>query len=220
LLWPRHSFARQIIIDDDAPIDPNAPEFPGPIGEGYDSPEIPFESIDWLEGARDPDANLSAFLYMLRACEHSAADVASGADYSTFFGGSRFSDFSDHPANTGEKIGVPLRVEWCQAAGLSARCVSTAAGAYQITRPTWNDVRRPGRFGPALPDFTPASQDAAAVRLLDRAGALPAILDGRITDAIALASRLWASLPGSDSGQPHRPLSFAIAKFNEGTRIA
>lgn len=160
---------------------------------------------------------VSAFLYMIRSAEHRASDVRSGQDYRTFFGGARFSNMADHPVNTGELKGVPLKPEWCRAAGFpSGRCVSTAAGAYQFTRPTWNELRAPGRWGPRLPDFSPANQDEAARRLLGRLGVPARLAAGDLQGAIAAAAPRWASLPGSTSGQPQKSMAFAIAKFNEG----
>jgi muramidase (phage lysozyme) len=158
---------------------------------------------------------------MIRSSEHLARDVASGADYSTFFGGGRFTNFADHPVNTGELKGVPLKPEWCRAAGFpGGKCVSTAAGAYQFTRPTWNELRGAGAWGGRLPDFSPASQDEAARRLLRRIGALPLIERGEIPEAILTAAGRWASLPGSTSGQPQKSMEFALRKFNEGVGVA
>jgi lysozyme len=52
--------------------------------------------------------------------------------------------------------------------------LTTAAGAYQITRTTWLDVGGALRFG----SFDPTAQDAAAIALIQRRGALPHILAG------------------------------------------
>lgn len=223
-LWPRSARASESIIDRSLIGEDlsNAVDIEGPFTEGYsvgmlDIPGI-FDSIDWLEGdevqTNDP---IGAFLYMIRSAEHRASDVRSGADYGTFFGGARFTNFADHPVNTGELKGVPLKPEWCRAAGFpSGRCVSTAAGAYQFTRPTWNELRAAGRWGPRLPDFSPRSQDEAAVRLLGRLGVPSHLARGDLEAAILAAAPRWASLPGSTSGQPQKSMAFAIAKFNEG----
>lgn len=219
LLNARKAQASTTIVDFGAPIDDDAQEFTGPVTEGNLEP-IDWNLINWFgDSVRSGNSsdNLASFLFMLRSCEHLTNDVSSGADYGTFFGGDRFYNFEDHPVNTGEKTGVPLKPEWCRRAGFpSGRCVSTAAGAYQFTRPTWNALRAAGRDGPRLPDFSPASQDEAARRLLRQIGALPLIERGDIENAIRVASGRWASLPGSTSGQPQKPLSFALAKFNEG----
>lgn len=189
----------EIPLGDDS--DPSL-DFGGDAGPGDDD-DVP--NID----ASDPDWITQAFLYMIRSCEHNAADVASGDAYNTFYGGSRFSDMSDHPTLTGEKAGVPLPPQMCIAAGIaSGNCVSTAAGAYQINVPTWKDVRA------GLPDFDVQSQDTAAIRILQKIGALPLLLAGDFPGAVAKASSRWASLPGSKSGQGQRSFDFAAAKYN------
>jgi muramidase (phage lysozyme) len=227
LLWPRTARASANIIDDSGDDVSGGFELDIPVTEGYSAPLLDLSGIDWLQdeppmtALATPDENVRAFLYMIRSCEHLARDVESGADYSTFFGGGRFTNYADHPVNTGELRGVPLKPEWCRAAGFpGGKCVSTAAGAYQFTRPTWNELRAAGAWGRRLPDFSPASQDEAARRLLQRIGALPQIERGDVEEAIITASSRWASLPGSTSGQPQKKMSFALAKFNDGMRFA
>ena len=162
----------------------------------------------------NPDANVAAFLYMIRATEHTfPRDVETDACYNIFYGGSVFKDLSDHPVITGEKKGVPLAAATCRASGLKPGCVSTAAGAYQIIKPTWVGVRDQL---PRLPDFSPSSQDEAARRLLDQVGALELIRAGDITGGINRASKLWASLPGSMAKQNPRAIQYALDRFAEG----
>ena len=157
--------------------------------------------------------NVSAFLHMLQSSEHVyPRDVENQAAYSTFYGGSTFSNFADHPVNTREKVGVRLSDAQCRASGFKPGCVSTAAGAYQFIKPTWDRIRS---ISPRLPDFSPASQDAAAVRLLNQIGALTLIEIGDIEGAVAMASGTWASLPGSKAQQNPRQLAFIIDRFNE-----
>lgn len=208
-LWWRNANAEN--YSENLPVPDDTPN----VGNEYGTIEYPVSLPD--ETVNDPMSNLSAFLYMLRSCEHSAADVASNADYTTFYGGSRFFNVGDHPVATGEKVGIPLPPEWCRKAGFaSGNCVSTAAGAYQFTLPTWRSLRIAGAWGPYLPDFSPPSQDEAARRLLIQTGAITAIASGDIGRAIAIASATWASLPGSSAGQHPRSIEFATAKFNEG----
>jgi len=168
----------------------------------------------------DPDSNLRAFLYMIRASEHRfPADVVNDACYSIFYGGARFTDMSNHPVLTGEMRGVPLSAEMCRNAGFAdGICVSTAAGAYQINVPTWKEIR--SYDGPMLPDFSMESQDEAARRILKKTGALDFINEGVITRAVNLASRRWASLPGATSKQSPKTVQFAMARFNEGLTVA
>ena len=190
-------------IDMGATVDPEA------AGE-YDPQLLPFEDIM----STDPNTALHAFLFMLQRAEHRRTDADSGLAYRTFYGGARFSDMRDHPVITGELKGVPLPPAMCKAAGYaSGKCVSTAAGAYQFTVPTWREMRE---LSPRLPDFSPESQDEAARRLLDRIGALAAIEAGDIPRAVALASARWASLPGSTAKQGPKPLDTVLALYNEG----
>lgn len=200
-----------------APIDP---------GTGLPDVELP-DAVDddgeqWQQG--DPNAidipsgddvtNLQAFQYAVRRSEHNAADVAAGDDYRTFYGGARFNDLSDHPVLTGELRGVPLPEEWCRRLGYSdGKCVSTAAGAYQINRPTWLDARE---WGPRLEDFSPASQDEAMRRLLEHDGVLPLVEAGAWHDAVSAASKRWASLPGSKAGQHVRSWEFVAQAITDG----
>jgi lysozyme len=201
---------------DDAKNPP--PPYPPPLppdgfvtgdGMGFDTPS----------GA-DLDSQLSAFLYMIRSAEHVPAAVRSGRDYATFYGGAQFRNFADHPVITGEMQGVPLSDSMCRAAGLGPGCVSTAAGAYQIIKPTWDRVRAAGKYGPRLPDFSPASQDEAARRLLIECGALAQLNAGNVPAAIQKAGKLWASLPGSTAGQHPKSMETALAYFANGGGVA
>lgn len=179
--------------------------------------EIPFE-YEWDPGYGTSeeivDRRIKAFLYMIRASEHVyPRDVDNNVCYSIFYGGSRFRDYSDHPVITGEKTGVVLPDNFCLAAGLNPGCVSTAAGAYQFIVPTWKRMRE---IAPRLPDFSPQSQDWAAIRLLNEIGALRLITAGDIPGAIAKASGTWASLPGSTAQQNPKRLGYAMDRYNEG----
>lgn len=186
---------------------------------GYDDEAVIdyYENNETSDGdfyVADPDQMLSAFLYMIRRAEHAPHDVASSADYQTFFGGSKFNNMSNHPVLTGEKRGVALSADQCRAAGYSSGiCVSTAAGAYQIIVPTWKRIRA---IEPELIDFSDASQDQAAVRILDEIGALDMIRAGNIEKAIEIASKQWASLPGSKAKQNPKSLQTVLAYYNEG----
>lgn len=160
----------------------------------------------------DPDANLSAFLAAIRRFE--SADDARG--YRMLMGGQLFTRFDDHPAALGWK-GTPLPDATCRAAGFGPGCVSTAAGAYQLILPTWRRVARKLQ----LPDFSPASQDAAALQLLAERGALELVKLGRFDAAIQRARREWASMPASGWGQPEGSLTaWRTAYVNAGGALA
>lgn len=160
--------------------------------------------------------NLSAFLRMIRYAEHDDAKADSGAAYFTFYGNSSFTGTNDHPVITKEKQGVRLSDQMCINAGFKPGCVSTAAGAYQIIKPTWQRVRKAGTWGPYLPDFTPASQDEAARRLLIEQNALWLVEAGNIPAAINRVAPIWASLPGNTAKQGGIDMQTALAIFNDG----
>lgn len=168
---------------------------------------------DYDVHASDLDTKTASFLHMIRRAEHSANDVATSRDYTTLYKGGQFSDMSDHPGITGEFEGFLLPDEWCIKAGLNPPCRSFAAGAYQFNKQTWRDVRDQN---PRLPDFSPASQDEGARRLLVSLGVVAALDRGDFQDALRRASARWASLPGSRSGQGQRTLAQVASWYQEG----
>lgn len=97
-------------------------------------------------------------------------------EYDLMFGGKRFFSFSDHPRQLVSKWGY----------------TSDAAGAYQFLSTTWDSLADELN----LPDFSPESQDQAAIHLINKAGVLDevdkCIFNRRITDALA---KTWAGLP-------------------------
>ena len=146
------------------------------------------------------NANVQAFLSMIRRFE-------SNGDYNVLYGGDHFVSYAQHP-----QVRVPFFNPKTQ-----KNDYSTAAGAYQINWPTWNTILRHAGNG----DFSPASQDAAAVWLLKLNGALPDIMDGDFNSAIRKASATWASLPFTDSKQAHVSMQMAtLAYTNAGGQIA
>jgi len=173
-----------------------------------------------LEPTSDPDElarRVAAFLFMIRSCEHVyPRDVTNDAAYSIFYGGARFRDFIDHPVITGEMAPIRLPDAVCAASRLGPGCVTTAAGAYQFIRPTWARLR--DRYG--LPDFSPASQDAAAAALLEELGVTDLLRAGDVEGAIERASGTWASLPGSKARQGPKSSAYAADRFNEGLGVA
>lgn len=199
-----------VIPPDLAPIPPDAQDNPQAVtitGE--------------VAMSADPSVVDPAFLFMIRCCEHRyPRDVLpvgeSAPCYTTFFGGAQFTDLSDHPVITGEMKPVRLSDAMCKAAGLGPGCVSSAAGAYQFIRPTWERLRKKGDF---LEDFSPANQSEAALRLLEEIGARNKYLEGDIEGAIVAAGRAWASLPGSKAQQNPKAMQYCIDRFNEGVRI-
>lgn len=122
---------------------------------------------------------VAAFLRVIREGESGQTDAA----YSMRWPGKTFSGFADHPRAFEPAPGGTR---------------SSAAGAYQITATTWDDLRRTYPF----PDFSPRSQDLACVALLYRRNAVAPLLAGGLETAIARCRTEWTSLPGaSQSGR-------------------
>lgn len=124
------------------------------------------------------DRNVQAFLLLIRSGESSTGQGA----YAMLWGGSHFADFSDHP-----------RIYFQTPDGRK----TSAAGAYQITATTWDALRRQL----SLPDFSPASQDKAAIALIKGRGALADVIGGRFERAILKCQKEWTSLPGAQEAQ-------------------
>lgn len=156
-----------------------------------------------------PSANVPAFLAMIRKSEGTAGQ---SDPWAVCFGYKHtIQNFADHPAITGEWRGEPLSAAMCAGAGLGPGCVSTAAGAYQIIKPTWLNVKK--KLG--LPDFSPASQDAAAIELIRQRGGLGFVESGQFSQAVNACRKEWASLTGAGYGQGERSLPWLQARFIE-----
>lgn len=80
---------------------------------------------------------------------------------------------------------------------------SSAAGRYQFLNTTWS--------GLGMKDFSPRSQDLAAIKLMQRRGMIAPLLRGDFNGAIHKGAPEWASLPtasgGSYYGQGAKSLS-------------
>lgn len=151
--------------------------------------------------------NLAAFLAAIRRAEGTASAVD---PYRVCFGYSHtIADLSDHPAITGEWVGQRLPDAMCQRAGFGPGCVSSAAGAYQLIKGTWRQVR--DALG--LADFSPLSQDMAAIELIRRRGALADAQGGRFAAAVRKCRNEWASLPGNYAGQGQRSMDQLAAWY-------
>lgn len=137
-------------------------------------PAVMQSTASSLSDIDDPEQrkNLKAYLDTIAASE--------GADYNTLVGGSKIDDLSKHP----NKVGL-----------VTGDGKSTAAGRYQITGTTWKGVAR--KLG--LSDFSPESQDKAAIELLRQRGALDDVLAGRWDAATAKLGDEWQSLPSGTS---------------------
>lgn len=127
---------------------------------------------------------------------------AEGTDrygHATAFGGGMLDNLSDHPRKL---------YDFTQTDGKANK--TSAAGKYQFLQPTWDDVSK--QLG--LQDFSPESQDLAAVELLRRNGALEDVLKGDYHAAAKKSGGTWASLPSSPYAQPKRTAGFIEGVIN------
>jgi muramidase (phage lysozyme) len=213
LLWaaPRR---QGIALPGEAPEGGAAAPLPGPLESLFLGATVPSESP--IYDPRDYQArtgNQHAFLTTIAASE--GTDQAGG--YRALYGSrsdslSTFISFADHPAlQYPPWPGVPLSDEMCRNAGYPPGCVSTAAGRYQIIRPTWRELK----VSLGLPDFSPESQDRAALELIRRNGALELVDAGDFDGAVARVRKVWASLPGAGYGQHENELAALRGTFVE-----
>jgi muramidase (phage lysozyme) len=176
----------------------------------YEDADLPDQQTTLLEDveiAMDPSTytpvgvppiaeadNTRAFLDMLAYSE--GTDGPDG--YRTMFGGRLFDSYADHP-----------RQYFPFTDGAGRQLKTSAAGRYQFLARTWDGLR--SKLG--LPDFGPASQDAAALELVRQRGALNDVKAGRITEACAKCAPIWASLPGAGYSQPERKITSLLAAY-------
>lgn len=135
------------------------------------------------------EKNIMAFLTMIRYAEGTLEQDG----YRKLYGGGAFNDFTRHPNTKVTKWGI----------------TSTAAGAYQILFGTWQELQQKLK----LPDFSPKSQDTAAIELIRRRKALEDVLAGRFSQALTKCRKEWASLPGAGYGQNEKSASTLLAMY-------
>ena len=155
------------------------------------------------------NAEVKAFLMVIRYAEGTDRPE----DYRTMFGGTYANPrrFEAPPWN---------HPDIANTAGVYT---STAAGAYQFLHSTWELVQR----DLDLPDFSPHSQDVAAVYRLHQRKVLDHVKAGNFTRAIygdpdvsgTGANKEWASLPGSPYGQPTKSFAELEAVFEQNGGI-
>jgi len=138
------------------------------------------------------DARIKAFLNLIARAEGTYNKGDNG--YNVIFGGSTFSGYTVHPNKC-----IKFR-----------NTCSTAAGRYQFLKRTWDGLK--SSIG--LPDFSPASQDLAAIQLISQEGAINDIINGNIQTAINKVRNIWASFPGAGYGQGERSMSEMLTWYN------
>jgi len=181
-------------------------------GETDDAPSL----IDEIVVSGEPNVNTpddviaqqrAAFLKLIQTTEGTAATTQ---PYLTLFNYDKSfpANYEDHPANQGWS-GVPLSDDMCKNAGLNPPCHSSAAGAYQITKPTWNRLAQ--KLG--LTSFAPDQQDLAALELIREKGALSLIDENDIGGAVSKVAQIWASLPGNTAGQNPKTVQYVLDTY-------
>lgn len=151
--------------------------------------------------------NLQAFLWMIRFAEGTAYPKGYQAQWPS----TEFSvddpkkptfGFKDHPREIKTANGIP----------------SSAAGAYQFLTKTWDWCKKTLD----LQDFTPASQDKAAIFLLGINNSLENIKQGNFAQAVYQNRKTWASLPGANyPGQGMRSYSKLVQIYKSaGGKLA
>lgn len=132
------------------------------------SPEKQETNLDKAKTAL-ADKKVAAFLDL-------TAQLESGARYNVVTGGGTFSSYAKHPN---------IRVRG-----------STAAGAYQITHGTWQDVS--SKLG--LTDFSPQAQRYAAAALINDLGVIKKLQANDVEGAIYAAGARWQFFPRNSAG--------------------
>lgn len=150
--------------------------------------------------------NKAAFLWALRCCE----GTSNGNGYQQIYGVNNFFSvtdsnlstykFKDHP-----RLRFPSKLH-------GNPSTTSAAGAYQFEIGTWDRVQRAIK----LPDFSPHSQDLAALYLIKGRHALDYVISGNITEAVHRLHPEWASLPGSTAGQGGKSLAAVETYYKQG----
>lgn len=163
----------------------------------------PASYIPTMSDADTTTANREAFLRTIRR-----AEGTHGADgYRVMFGYRYFTDFADHPRQPAQFTDGQGRRLWTSAAGayqFMAVSPLPNSNGRTTTVDTWDRLK--ARL--SLPDFSPASQDAAALELIREKGALDDVDAGRFEQAIQKVRTVWASLPGAGYAQPERSMAF------------
>lgn len=193
------------------------------------SPDNPYPGM--ASGIKPPDPNATtqanvtpngaALLSTLRGSESNGPNANS---YNLIVGGKRFTNYDDHPREFGSMNGRPVN--------------STAAGAYQFTKSTWDDVTK--QYGPLFDRnkdgkvaFTPQNQDKAAWLLAqDRyAKVTGGNLEQDLNDPakrpqiMQALNSTWTSLPGGaepNNATPSRMQALAgyLAKYGGAAATA
>ncbi|AYN09544.1 glycoside hydrolase family 24 protein [Pseudomonas putida] len=144
------------------------------------------------------------FLDLIAFSEGTTTVLASDEGYNVLYGRGLFTSYQDHPR---QKLTFPIN---------GKPVTSTAAGRYQLLARYWDAYRVSLRL---VGGFTPENQDRVALQQIRECRALDDIKAGRIAEAIAKCSNIWASFPGNNYQQnPHR-LEKLLAQWKKLGRV-
>lgn len=142
--------------------------------------------------------NLKAVLDTIAWSEGTTKIAGSDDGYNVIVGGTLFNNgYADHPRKLVDLPRLGIK--------------STAAGRYQLLSRYWDAYRKQLN----LKDFGHASQDAVAIQQIRERKALEDIEAGRIEQALAKCSNIWASLPGAGYGQHEHKAADLIAQYQK-----
>ena len=147
-------------------------------------------------GMSNEELNLRAYMTLIRIAE--AGNTGNPLPYDAQYGGGKISNYKTHPNKLIKKWGNS----------------STAAGAYQFVFGTWNKLR----IDLKLKDFSPMSQDKAAVEKIKERGGYDAVTTGNVENSNKKLKNEWSSLPGGVQQQMNTGESkteFKECIFNE-----
>lgn len=150
------------------------------------------------------DPKLKAFLDLIAWSEGtSTSPITKNDGYDVIVTGVNgpqvFTDYSDHPFAHGGAVTVrhvPL-------------LISTAAGRYQVLARYFEAYKTQLR----LPDFSPNSQDAVALKQMGERGAVALIEAEKVPSAIIACAPIWASFPGNSYAQGGHNMVDLLAQY-------
>lgn len=145
-------------------------------------------------------ADVLRFLDLIAFSEGTSIIKTGDDGYDVLYGGGLYQGYADHPRR---KLTLPIN---------GKPVTSTAAGRYQLLERYWDAYRVSMHLAGG---FTPENQDRIALQQIRERRALDDIKAGRIQQAIAKCSNIWASFPGNNYGQNPHHLDKLLAKWGE-----
>lgn len=146
------------------------------------------------------NAQILLFLDLIAFSEGTSTIKSSDDGYNVLYGGGLFHGYADHPRR---KLTFPIN---------GKLVTSTAAGRYQLLERYWDAYRVSLRL---VGGFTPENQDRIALQQIRERRALDDIKAGRIQQAIAKCSNIWASFPGNTYEQNPHKLEKLLAQWQK-----